>query len=697
MSAIITRYFDLAQLALASYTDFTSLFGTPQNPQIPSASGVRNAVLGDFPFPLANQFAGVANPGQGFRVLSQRTIANGFSATLFERIDGLNEKVLVIRGTEPTQLADILTDVNLALFGNQNFSNQYKSLREYIRELRTPVGQNTVDQKPGLGLLSNTDPISVTGHSLGGWLGAALSTDLEFRDQIQQVYTYNAPGFNGGFGPLLELLGVNGPVVDNGKVVNFIAQGPTLIAGVGEVIGPRVDVFIENDGALHDHSINTLTDALAVYDLFARISSSAELSSITNFLKAASNVDTDSLEQSVTGLHELFLNQPATFATEEPARRIDLYERLFAVRTLEQVNGTYQLVDLTSPGFSAPVIAGNADVETTDAVAYRYALTALNAFAVLGATTTQTEALYALHRSGGALDLFNDTDGTGMLTTQYLTDRALFLTEKLALNQLDQDTSTRNIHFVDVASNYEIKTNSSIFTTDRQFLFGSDDIDPLTGGSKDDHLYGGDGDDVLTGLGGDDYLQGDAGNDTYIYNTGDGFDTILDTGGDGSIVVDGVILAGGAQYGDRRVHRDDNGHLYVQVADKTLLIDGRMLVNNYTPSETTGALGLNMARALADVNPHTVFPDLVGDLAPLDGDPTHQQPDGAVHAWTDALGNLLVGAPSPNRADTLYDRAGNDHIISGGGDDHLYATRGGDDVLDAGAGDDELQLERMAA
>jgi len=43
---------------------------------------------------------------------------------------------------------------------------------------------------------------------------------------------------------------------------------------------------------------------------------------------------------------------------------------------------------------------------------------------------------------------------------------------------------------------------------------------------------------------GDDALLGGTDFDTYIYNTGDGFDTILDTGGDGSIVVDGVILGG---------------------------------------------------------------------------------------------------------------------------------------------------------
>jgi len=81
-----------------------------------------------------------------------------------------------------------------------------------------------------------------------------------------------------------------------------------------------------------------------------------------------------------------------------------------------------------------------------------------------------------------------------------------------------------------------------------------------------------------------------------------------------------------------------------------------------------------MARALADVNPQTVFPDLVGDLAPLDGDLIAL----GVQLQYDSLGNVRVSAtPEPARADTLYDRTGNDRMISGG-----------DDVLDAGAGRD---------
>jgi len=493
---------------------------------------------------------------------------------------------------------------------------------------------------------------------------------------------------------------------------------------------------------LNTHSLTLIADSLRLQVLFKEIDPNLSMDAIQSIFQAASatsastltqTAEGDTLEKALDPLRKLFLgptlapltlpssNDPGSFGNIP--NRTAFYNAIAAVKTaLAGATVTIEpFVELNAQGNAvirlAPSEVSAAAQENTDrGLAFRYALKALNPFAVIDA---DYQALG--HASNGALTLFDPATGFGELTEQYLTDRAAFLEAKIELNLVNDQTSGDTIHYKDfVGVGYEIPTGS-ILTTDQEFLFGSDDLDPLTGGSKDDHLYGGGGDDVLTGLGGDDYLQGDAGNDTYIYNAGDGFDTILDTGGDGSILVDGVTLAGGAQYGDRRVHRDDNGHLYVQVADKTLLIDGRMLVNNYTPSETTGALSLNMARAVADVNPHTVFPDLVGDLAPLDGDRNAL----GVQLQYNSLGNVIVdpNSPEPGRADTLYDRTGNDHMISGGGDDHLYATRGGhdvlsggagndllagddpndtlvvggEDVLDGGAGADELQLERMAA
>jgi len=112
-----------------------------------------------------------------------------------------------------------------------------------------------------------------------------------------------------------------------------------------------------------------------------------------------------------------------------------------------------------------------------------------------------------------------------------------------------------------------------------------------------------------------------------------------------------------------------------------LVVDGSMLVQGYQ----AGNLGLNMTAAVADVNPVTTR-DIVGDRAPMDGDPA----TAGVQLQYDSLGNVVTdpNSPEPGRADTLYDSPGNDRILGLGGDDLIQALRGGHDRLDGGAGDD---------
>ncbi len=88
-------------------------------------------------------------------------------------------------------------------------------------------------------------------------------------------------------------------------------------------------------------------------------------------------------------------------------------------------------------------------------------------------------------------------------------------------------------------------------------LFGGTSSDGLMGGSLWDKLYGMDGNDNLTGGKGNDYLEGGKGADTYIYTSGDGTDTILDTDRLGQITYDGITLNGGKQIGDKTYRSDD--------------------------------------------------------------------------------------------------------------------------------------------
>ena len=67
-------------------------------------------------------------------------------------------------------------------------------------------------------------------------------------------------------------------------------------------------------------------------------------------------------------------------------------------------------------------------------------------------------------------------------------------------------------------------------------IFGTSANDTLTGTSGSDTILGQAGDDTLTGGLGNDTLQGGLGSDTYVFNLGDGQDTIFDNGaGSGEI------------------------------------------------------------------------------------------------------------------------------------------------------------------
>ncbi len=76
-----------------------------------------------------------------------------------------------------------------------------------------------------------------------------------------------------------------------------------------------------------------------------------------------------------------------------------------------------------------------------------------------------------------------------------------------------------------------------------QTFFGSESNDVLTGKTTDDVLWGGVGNDILYGYGGNDVLhggtgndtlEGGAGSDTYLFNAGDGQDTIFEGSSDAS-------------------------------------------------------------------------------------------------------------------------------------------------------------------
>ena len=174
--------------------------------------------------------------------------------------------------------------------------------------------------------------------------------------------------------------------------------------------------------------------------------------------------------------------------------------------------------------------------------------------------------LYALEHLNPFAVVGDDSLYTGLdpadFSEDYLKDRASLLEDKLirALNDFPDDGlgsefdgqgpyAGQFIHFLYDATAYDTHKYGSVpEDAEITIRFGRDDADnpdPLIGTSGKDRLYGRAGDDTLQGGARDDYLEGGKGTDTYVYNSGDGFDTIFDS--DGQILFNGITLTGGTQ------------------------------------------------------------------------------------------------------------------------------------------------------
>ena len=186
---------------------------------------------------------------------------------------------------------------------------------------------------------------------------------------------------------------------------------------------------------------------------------------------------------------------------------------------------------------------------------------------------------------------------------------------------------------------------------DDDTLHGEYDDDTLTGGAGDDTLHGEYDDDTLTGGAGDDTLHGGYGSDTYVFNRGDGADTI-----------------------------EDNG---IRGTD-------RLAIHGYTPAQVT------VSRVAGDSDDVVLTfagtDDRITIRNTLDGSGSDtieriEFDDGTVWTPADMRALLLTGGAGD---DTLRGFSTDDTITGLAGADTLWGLRG-DDTLEGGAGDDTLR------
>ncbi|UCH48816.1 MAG: VCBS domain-containing protein [Betaproteobacteria bacterium] len=189
-------------------------------------------------------------------------------------------------------------------------------------------------------------------------------------------------------------------------------------------------------------------------------------------------------------------------------------------------------------------------------------------------------------------------------------------------------------------------------------ITGSDLADTLNGGGGNDTISGGAGADTLTGAGGNDLLSGGAGSDTYVFNPGDGVDTIVDA----PVLAEVNTLQFGAgvtpdmlslSLGSLVIHVGSNGDA-VHLGS----FDGSDPFNS-----------LDITRFVFDDGTEWAPGELLSLGIGIEGTSDN---------------DLLIGTKLDDRISGL---GGNDQIFGNGGTDAIYGDAG-DDLLDGGAGAD---------
>ncbi|CUS31830.1 calcium-binding protein [Candidatus Nitrospira nitrificans] len=688
MSEVIRTYYEHAQLSDAAYANLS--VGMPQDLYVQAlkARGFGSLQATEF----ANRYAIVSTLNDS---------STGFSATLFQR-NGTSEKILAIRGTN--DIVDLLiSDLQIGLFG---MADQYASLNMFYSQLIVE------------GKLLSTDTLTVTGHSLGGFLAQAFTVDHSLT--VSHAYTYNAPGFGGVLINPFGSLGVAGASVPDSLIANIIAQGPSFVSSQGRQIGEPEHAFIETSlNPLTNHSVRSLVDALAFYDLMHQIDPTVSAPTVTTLLSTVSATATTSLETSLDALRKVFQRPTAT--PTPVGDRDAYYTNLIALRGSLPAVSPYQVVSLVGTEQTAASLATSS---SSDGIAYRYALRELNPFVITGVD-------YGQHNVGGALDLYDAHTGQGTVTALYLSDRADLLAEKHTYGLADGTPVNRSTTlYEDQLTGF---TNERGATATEAIIFGDFAGRELVGRSGNDHLYGGGGNDTLSGGAGQDYLEGGSDDDTldggsesdillgqqgtdtlnggtgndrlngglgddrleggtgsdhYTYVTGQGHDTIEDFDQLGSIRFGGAVLVGGI-----RRETDPAGTYQSLDGQFTYVKHGTDLVINHTVTIKNfdfdgGALGIKLADA-----PHTATPEAPTIDSGSNGFPTvvftPENPDGS--AWNIArFGEVNYVLTGGSRSDQITADLGNDQLFGGGGHDVLQGNKG-QDLLDGGAGDDELQ------
>ena len=275
-------------------------------------------------------------------------------------------------------------------------------------------------------------------------------------------------------------------------------------------------------------------------------------------------------------------------------------------------------------------------------------------------------------------------------------------TQGIKIQDYYSSTSYYKVEKLEFADGSAVDTSTIAVTIDRsdalaaQNITGTDNNDTLTGGNFDDTIEGNYGDDIIDGGAGNDTLRGNSGNDTliggkgndrlegsygddtYIWNLGDGFDTIYDYNG-GNTDNDTIKFGEGISFEDLSFERDGNSLIIYVNNDKTQGIKIKDYYSSYSQVEK-----LEFAdESVVETSTIAVTTDRSDALAAQDITGTDNNDTLTGGNFGDTLtgndGNDVINGGAGN--DTLKGNSGNDTLIGGKGNDHLEGSYGDDTYI----------------
>ena len=273
---------------------------------------------------------------------------------------------------------------------------------------------------------------------------------------------------------------------------------------------------------------------------------------------------------------------------------------------------------------------------------------------------------------GAGYSSFNPKLGFGSLLIRYGTEGGELHIEDFTPNDAYRNPGIETFQFTDRTFTYRefIELGFDLWGTGGDdVVTGTNVVDRIVGLDGNDQLNGGLGNDTLTGGHGSDLLIGGGGDDRYVFNLGDGTDTIEDTVGAGE--------GNRIQFGERITQTD----LTFSTIGNTLTMhvgtDGDALtLRSFDPANVSGSL---VVETLEFADGSTI--GLTRLLGPTVTDGDDAITLGAGNDVIDARGGDDIVDAGPGN-DTITGGMGNDTLIGGPGDDtYLYRTGDGNDTI----------------